>query len=1010
VKFRLNVSIGLAAAIIIATLACPAVAQMSGRDTSFLDGLRKRGLLRLVETYLDDIEKSGGDPLAIKEQQAVLFEMQGAREPDEQAKSRLFVKAREKYEELIAELRTRIKAESNDRKQDKMRRSILELKVRLGELIWMREPGNHRHVLELSDKQLGDRAKVERLMREATAVFVDIIREATVWNEEMNNDANMERRYLNTGIYDRVSELSRFAKYRTAWTEYYLAYVLVAGKFNVVLADPGNAGSKVVKVLVDQVGMDEDVAAATVGSTPKTVAANLDKDKAAALKAALEAAGAKADIQKEREALLDDAAEKFTEFTKLDDTSKEKWRSMRMLGVCYREKGLHDKAVDVLRTAIEGSQAAHKEAAEDENFKIQTYYELVQTALSARKFPEARAYMGELRSKNFATLPQSFIGSQLMPFLDAKIALAEGRDDPQKKALGLEQMRKLWESGHLVQLVSAEVRKHIKAGDPKSLQPFELWILADDTFLAKDYKKAASYFDEFVNKTDSNNPSHAPALYNLAACYYRMAEAEGLTKDEQLKLMKDAAKRFFEVASKFQKFPSVGRAAESFVLLRSEVHTLEPNEENLEAYATSLGWSLQNRTREAEAANMRWLYGQVLKHQEKFIEAANQYEKVTTDSPNYYQARYYLAECHHKDLVEKKWRDAPSRQLPVLAGKTVDRMQAFATWAKATAARSEPETAKKLREQGAEMLMRAADLLVQEQIAQYERGLRLVRQCETDFADQTELKGAILRIKLAALFAQGRNKEALEILDQLMKSGEDVSDILKQVLANIIQDIQLKIRQNQHDVVRKSILPQADQIAEKFIFFLGSKGQTDKIPLVKFQIAELYREAEAFEGDKGAIKRFLVLITFDPYPEENREKLDKGVEIIYMQGLAECYQKAVAALDDRRRNLIIRNPAKAYKYLQRAAFCWDYVATSWEEVTGVTREERDQGWWNAKFNQMIIYYDIHPLEQKFGKDSEKINYHELIRTFIKTFKATKSEFGGNEMRVKFDRLWQRVDN
>lgn len=991
-----------------ATLAGPAVAQMSGRDTSFLNGLRKRGLLRLVETYLDDLEKSGGDPLAIKEQQAVLFEMQGTRAPDEQTKSQLFVKAREKYEELIAELRTRIKAESNERKQDDMRRSILELKVRLGELIWMREPGNHRDVLELSDKQLGDRAKVERLMREATAVFEDVIREASAWNEEMNSDAEMERRYLNTGIYDRVEQLSRFARYRTAWTEYYLAYVLVGGKFNVVLADPGNNGSNVVKVLVDRVGMNEDVAAAAVGSTPKTIAANLGKDKAAAIKAALEGAGAKAEIQKEKEALLDDAVEKFTEFTKLDDTSKEKWRAMRMLGVCYREKGLYDKAVEVLRAALEGSQAAHKDA-EDENFKIQTYYELVQTALSARKFPEARAYMDELRSRNFVTLPTSFIGSQLMPFLDAKINLEEGRDDPQKKSRGLEQMKKILERGHLVVLVTAEIGKYIKAGDPKSLQPLELKILAGEAYRAKDYKKAASYFDEFVNKTDSDNPSHAEALYNLAVCYYRMAEAEGLAKDEQLKMMKDAARRFFEVASKFPRFHSVGRAAESFVLLRSEIHRIEPNEENLEGYAKALKWSLENRTREAEAANMRWLYGQVLQFQEKFLEAAHQYEKVTTDSPNYYQARYFLAECYHKDLVERKWLTVPSRQLPALASATADRMQAFATWAKTTAARSEGKTAERLRNQGAEMLIRAADLLVQEQIAQYERGLRLVRQCESDFADQTDLKGAILRIKLAALFAQGRNEEAIEILDQLMKSGEDVTDILKQVLAKIIEDIQLKIRQGQRDVVRKSILPQADKIADKFIFFLGSSGKTDKIPLVKFQIAELYREAEAFEGDKGAIKRFLVLITFDPYDEANRKKVEEeAVEITYMQGLAECYQKAVAALDDRRRNLIIRDPAKAYDYLQRAAFCWEYVADSWEEVTGATREERDQGWWNAKYNQMIVYYDLHPLEQKFGKEGEKIDYYEFIRTFIKTFKATKSEFGGNEMRVKFERLWQRV--
>ncbi|NIA21836.1 MAG: hypothetical protein GWP05_07715, partial [Anaerolineaceae bacterium] len=183
---RTIISVALVAVLVLA--AESALAQGSGKDEAFGRGLQKRGLLRLMEQFLEDRMAAGGDVVLLKEQQAGLYVMRALQSGDENERDRLFGKAKARYREVIAALSRRKESQTRTRDKDALRYRVLELKLKLAELIWQKEAFNSLNYLELTNKQRGDREKVARLMREATTLFTEINTEATAWNKEMEQD------------------------------------------------------------------------------------------------------------------------------------------------------------------------------------------------------------------------------------------------------------------------------------------------------------------------------------------------------------------------------------------------------------------------------------------------------------------------------------------------------------------------------------------------------------------------------------------------------------------------------------------------------------------------------------------------------------------------------------------------------------------------------------------------------------------------------------------------------
>jgi tetratricopeptide (TPR) repeat protein len=939
VRYLQNLKLALAALVMIGSLAWPVAAQMSSTEQKFVEGLQKRGMLKLVEIYLDEQSKSGGDPSAINEQLAGLYETQGARSADERERDELFSKATKMYHDLISQLGEQMKTGTDDRVKGELRMHILTIKVHLGEMLWQREATNQLTSLELTDREAGDRKKVQTLLREATTLFEETNKEATAWAKEIGADPEYEKHYGKTDFAERTEIIKQYSLYQTAWTAYYLAFALP-------------------------------------------------------------------DADKEREKLLKEAITRFEIFTAGDDAAQAKWESFKGLGMCNRELGKPDAAVENLRKAL-GSKV--------DDFKVSVYYELTQTYLRAKRFVEARQTLDELRAKKIPNMEQTFVGGQLLPYLDAKITLAEGQTDPAKKEAGLAAMRALWERGGFWRLlVAPEVGKYIDKTQPlDKMKPFELWILADAVYgkavakeadkdakepPTKEYQEAIKYFEQYIKIVPPTDPGRTQAQFNVAACYYKLGEkASGSEAQNALKI---AANMYKEVAK--QPGPLAGKAALLARQAEGLILKMFPSEESMTQLEASYKDLLTSDPKVAEASDTRWYLAQIQRELKKYREAADNYGKVTSDSPNYYTAMFEEPLCYRDDLVEVQWPKAGTDDLKRLAATTVAKMEAYVNKTQGEHPQ-DAELKQKLRANASKLLVMAGEILASDRVQQYQRGLDLVGRCEKEYPEQTELAGAMLKVKIDCLMGQNQLEKAGQLLQELAKKNpKGLQAIFQTLFAAITDEVGRLIGQSNLDEARKKVV-MADKIGTMFTDYIVSTPGADsgaQIEVIRFQLAELHLKAEDLSGPTGAIDRYKALIGFDPIekPELIKTRSAKQEFWLYLLGLARSSmmvgQKALAA-----------DPPAAYKSLKAAAFYWSTIA---EQMQGDIDPDSQARYWDAKLNELLVYYDLNDLEQKFGPADNKIDYQKMIKEFIVINAATKSKFGGPEKLIQFRRLAQKV--
>lgn len=931
-----GLSAGLSAVVaVLVVAASPAAAQISGADQRFVDGLEKRGLLRLQQQFLEDLGKGSGSSDLVKEQQAKLYENQGSRSGDEMERDKLFKLSKDMYREQLDKLAKSLAETKDVRAQDGLRLRLLTMKVHLADMIWQREADNQRMNLELTDRQSGDRAKVQRLLREATALFLGINKEATKWTEEVQTD---DKR---VSYYDHSEQFKIYSNYEIGWTSYYLAYVLPA----------------------------ED---------------------------------------KDRERLLKEAIDRFTPFTVGEDDVPAKWESFKGLGLCYREQGNYDEAVKSLRRAV-----VDEAKSPSNDFRISVYYEICQTYIKAKRFDDARKAIDEMRAKKYPKMEETLYGGTILPFIEAKILLSEGQTDNAKKEQGLAAMRQLWDKAvfwHL--LVAPEVGRYIDKTLPvEKLNPFEIWILADAAFGKADYKEAVKFFEQYIKVTPPTDVGHPQAKYDLAACYFKLADA--VKGAERLNDLRVAANTFEEVSAGFPNFEGASRAAKYAVEIKGMLAESEggaATEDLVKSYENMI----KTRPEDARQNDAEWYLAQVLLKENRFREAADHFVHVPTDSPgdHYYDAMFLEIYSLRLDLVRVQWTKDTVEELKRAASAVVGRMEDYVKKAQAVTQPPTPELKTKLRENAAQALIWAGEILGSDKIQEYQRALTLLERCEKEYPDVAS-KGDILKVKIDCHRGQGQLDKARADLENLLKTDpKGLQGIFQSLFASFTDEVSRLTDNGQLDEARKKVA-MADEIGKMFTDYLARSTNKDagaQIETVRAQLAELHLGAGDLDGPTGALERYKALLTFDPYDVKANERGTKEINMTYLVGLA----KAATALG--RQQIAAKDPAKepaAYDNFKHCVYYWTQISDGYEQQESdkdpQLRAEAPGKYWQAKLTQCQVMVDnLNDLELKYGNAKARVDYQKLAKEFISLNMATNSSFGGPALKIQWKRLGDKL--
>ncbi len=701
----------------------------------------------------------------------------------------------------------------------------------------------------------------------------------------------------------------------------------------------------------------------------------------------------------ERKTLLTNAIDRFGMFADSEGKSEGKIQSLRGRGMCYRQQGEWEKAESDFRNAIELS--------ESEQFKIQVFYDLAQTHLLAKRYTGALSTLNELRGQNYESLPQSFIGSQLMPFMEARILVAEGASDDAKRQQGLRILGDLWQKGGVWRdIVAAEVKRHMpKGADRSKMSPLELWVLATDAFEKKELKEAAELFAQYLKITPQEDPMHQEAKFNVAACYARLS-TEADDGMEKMAMMKKAAESFRGVAEAFPNSPVADTAVEHYVDFSKEVYLLDKSKEHAEAFGKAVKWTLDNRPKIAAAGDMQFLYGNIQRELGQYREAAAAFEKVPKSSPNYNMALFSAMESFRLYLLEQLPKMSNPAEVKREVDQAVSKTEQFVSNVDSLPA---GETKEQLSRDAAMALIIAADILSRPEVKEYERGRAFIDRYQKDYGQYDDYLGEALKIKVDCLVGSGVPDEAMKLIDEIMVSVEDPMPILQNLFRSITQDIERLNRTMQREAAGKR-LQDAVNIGERLKQQLAKPPVSEisqfRIDAIQYELALLYMNSGRLAE---AVKRFEALC-YQPY---ERFHEIKNLDARHMKGLATATQMQAAET---------RDEAAAHELYKKAAYYWQNMADSMQATQRAAKvslgsetdpqkkaqlekrvEEFGNLYWEFRLNQMQAYLALHPLEQKLGGE-KPFDYKGAVQKFLAVERSLNSKFGGESMKLNFDRM------
>jgi len=447
----------------------------AGAEDPFYKGLQDRGLESLMKAY---VEQGGVRPPAgvgergmagSRVRQAVLRIQQAATAKTVAERDASFEKAKELYEQAIAEAQEALAGSpaTDWKTRADARLQILTWRAELANRIFQNWLKNDLDLLEVTGGRGGDRKKVARLLQTAEHQYRTALQGAIEWQSEIDRDPDRNQ-YVNAGYTRHLRSIQRDARYYAAWATYYRARVLPKDY------KPPQGG-------------------------------------------------------RSRNELLNDAITAFQSYHDLPDTVPAKWYAYLVTGLAQRELGKYEDAL----TSLANADNASAPEALKIRVAFETALTRVRQGKfkEARKVIEnAREFFGKQKiSGNLYGLALPIVEAESY-LVEAKATNTPTLKDKGVEILKtLNQREAPWP--YIVLILTPSLVG--EQGNVEQMEPFALWLLATDTFAkareaqdSKQLENALRLFKNYAQKVGEKDSNYAAALYNQAACLLQLGRKE----------------------------------------------------------------------------------------------------------------------------------------------------------------------------------------------------------------------------------------------------------------------------------------------------------------------------------------------------------------------------------------------------------------------------------------------------------------------------------------------------
>jgi tetratricopeptide (TPR) repeat protein len=802
-------------------------------DDPMIRGLRDRGLTTLLELYMKQkpvaapvqgaqaTGTAGGGAVTVGNEKVMLAQMEvtkGQAATLTGDREQYFLKARQYYEEAIAEANQTLTATTQADVRGKLRIQIIRLRLELANMIFQTWLKTDLDFLEITDRRAGDRAHATEILKTAADQFAGISRETQAILGEMDRMSIQERsKFFNTGNLE-LRKIERESKYDEAWVTYYYGWIL----------------------------------------TPDFKPASKD--------------------ERSKSELLNDAITEFKDYAALPDTVSAKWYALMVIGLAYRDLGQYDEA---LQSLAQADTCNLKKEEDREKLKIRIVFERALTLLKKGDYAAAHKTIEDGRAFWGDKLNRYVYGLSL-PLVEAEAWVDEGvkTDKPDLKAKGMAIYGEVGKKPNpwpiLVQGI-LDVKFPEAAADVANAQPLTIWMKAMELMNAgknqdgsvKDPKKltqAADLFVKYAEKVGPKDGNYADAQYYAGACYL------------QLNRKTEAATCFYSVASGRPDFKYAPNAAKYYIGLSGEVYQEAKThsdqtalEKTRAAYEKALKWFCEVYGK--DDPDQQFFYAMVIMDGGRLNEAATEFAKVSDKAEHYIDARYWVPLCHLRYFREVEVPKSTKPEVVLTRARTVSKELADFTEFALPAATKLPDTDPKkaeLLDWARRAYFNAGDILCYPEVALYADALPILTTITQKFQLDDEMKGNVLSLLINAYLKLGDLQKANGVLGEFLKYAkqDEVGPVLRGLFRSLIEEVRGMVERNRKDLAAQRV-DDAKKLGEQLRAWLENPANnvTDRatqIENMRYDLAELYlaignfQTAQAIYHEIGGPKPWII--------------------------------------------------------------------------------------------------------------------------------------------------------